>query len=193
MTNERLTALVRKLAEGDTAAAAQVFLIYEPYLRVVVRRQLSSRLRAKLDSTDVVQSVFANALERFRDAGCQFRDPDHLRALLVTMTRNRFIDRLREHRAALDAERSLDAIDADMMPASRQPPPSEIAQAEELWDQLMDKCPPQHRELLRLKREGRPVSEIVQRTGLNDGSIRRILRRLARRLAFRSNSPQQDH
>jgi RNA polymerase sigma-70 factor (ECF subfamily) len=188
MTDERLSTLVRKLANGDAAAAAQVFLIYEPYLRVVVRRQLSSRLRSKLDSMDVVQSVFANALERFREAGWQFRDPDHLRALLVTMTRNRFIDRVREHRAALDAERSLDAMDADMMPASRQPPPSEVAQAEDLWNQLMAKCPPQHHELLRLKREGRPVAEIVHRTGLNDGSIRRILRQLARRFAFDSDS-----
>lgn len=185
MKADPLDKLLDKLSRGDTAAAEQVFLTYEPYLRVVVRRQLSPQLRAKFDSVDVVQSVWADVLDRFREAGWRFRDADHLRAFLVKMTRNRFIDRFRELQATVRREQPLDAIDPDAMPASRQPRPSEVAQADDLWEQLLAICPPKHHELLRLKRDGRPLKEIVARTGLHEGSIRRILRELAGRLAFR--------
>ncbi len=69
------------------------------------------------------------------------------------------------------------------MPPSDQPRPSEVAQADELWEMMMSLCPPAHRELLHLKRQGLPLKEIAARTGLHEGSIRRILYDLARRLA----------
>ena len=40
-----LEALLEKLCQGDEAAAEQVFLAYEPYLRKVVRRQLPASAR----------------------------------------------------------------------------------------------------------------------------------------------------
>jgi RNA polymerase sigma factor (sigma-70 family) len=181
-----LEALVARLSQGDTAAAEQVFLAYEPYLRLVVRRQLSPGLRAKFDSLDVVQSVWADVLDGFRQAGWRFTDANHLRAFLVKATRNRFIDRLRQHRRALEHEQSLSAADAEGGPASRQPRPSEIAQADELWQQMLALCPPAHRELLHLKRQGLPLAEIAARTGLHESSVRRILYDLARQLAEKS-------
>jgi RNA polymerase sigma-70 factor (ECF subfamily) len=48
-----------------------------------------------------------------------------------------------------------------------------------LWKQ----CPPAHREILVLKRQGFLLAEIAARTGLHEGSIRRILYDLARRMA----------
>ncbi|HME92419.1 MAG TPA: hypothetical protein VKE49_13400, partial [Myxococcaceae bacterium] len=90
--------MLDKLCTGDVAAAEQVFLAYEPYLRMVVRRQLSARMRAKFDSVDVVQSIWADVLRGFRDADWRFKDEAHLKAFLVKATRNRFLDRLRQHR-----------------------------------------------------------------------------------------------
>jgi hypothetical protein len=41
-----------------------------------------------------------------------------------------------------------------------------------------------------MKRQGLSLGEIVARTGLHDGSVRRIIRTLARKLAFgRSAQP----
>ena len=46
MNAEPLDDLLEKLCGGDPRAAEQVFLAYEPYLRLLVRRQLSAALRA---------------------------------------------------------------------------------------------------------------------------------------------------
>src|SRR6185503_13784456 len=91
MTGEdTLQGLLDRLGAGDDAVAEEVFRAYEPYLRKVVRRQLPPRLRAKFDSLDVVQSVWADLLTGFREAGWRFPSVGHLRAFLVKVTRNRF-------------------------------------------------------------------------------------------------------
>ena len=40
MTIKPLDSLLEKLCSGDPAAAEQVFLAFEPYLRMVVRKKL---------------------------------------------------------------------------------------------------------------------------------------------------------
>jgi RNA polymerase sigma factor (sigma-70 family) len=183
MSTDPLDALLEKLCSGDDAAAAQVFTACEPYLRMVVRRQLPPRLRAKFDSTDIVQSVWADVLDGFRDAGWRFSDAAHLRAFLVKATRNRFIDRLRKHQPAVDREEPLARCCPEGVPAADEPRPSEVAQADELWEKMLALCPPAHHDLLRLKRQGCSLDEIAAQTGLHPSSVRRILYDLARRLA----------
>jgi RNA polymerase sigma-70 factor (ECF subfamily) len=188
MDADPLEALLEKLCSGDDGAAEQVFLAYEPYLRMVVRRLLPTRLRAKFDSVDIVQSVWADVLHGFRHSDWRFSNTAQLRAFLVKVTRNRFIDRVRRHRAASEREQSLDAMGADRQSRATDPRPSEIAQADELWRELVLLCPPAHRDLLQLKREGFSLAEIAERTGLHESSVRRILYDLARRLAARRQS-----
>jgi RNA polymerase sigma-70 factor (ECF subfamily) len=184
MSADPLEALLVKLSGGDEAAIAQVFLAFEPYLRKVVRRQLPPHLRAKFDSVDVVQSAWADVLQGFRQAGWRFADTAHLRAFLVKVTRNRFIDRYRQHHTPLEREERLPEADLDGLPARDQSRPSEVAQADDLWQRMLALCPVEHREVLRLKRQGLPLAEIGARTGLHPDSVRRVLRNLARQLAF---------
>lgn len=177
-----LEALLEKLHQGDLGAAEQVFRTYEPYLRLVVRRQLTTALRSKFDSIDIVQSVWVDLLKGFREAGWRFADASQLRGFLVKATRNRFIDRLRQHRRALEHERPLSATPGLEPGPADQEGPTSLARAKELWDRLVQQCPPEHREILNLKREGFTPTEIAQRTGLHPGSVRRILYDLARRM-----------
>jgi RNA polymerase sigma factor (sigma-70 family) len=176
--------LLDKLREGDEAAAEQLFRAYEPYLRVVVRRKLSAALRAKFDSADVVQSVWADLLHRFRQSRYSFPDPEHFRAFLVKATQNRFFDHLRRHVNELAQGQPLHEHGADV-PASPEPDPSEVLQADELWQRMLSLCSPVQAEALRLRREGFPAAEIAARTGLHEGSVRRIFVDLAQRLAAR--------
>jgi RNA polymerase sigma-70 factor (ECF subfamily) len=188
MIGEPLEALLDRLAHGDLAAAEQVFIAYEPYLRKVVRRSLSSRLRTKFDSVDVVQSVWVDVLRGLRKSGRRFTDVDHLRAFLVLVTRHRLSDRLRHYHTALEREETLLGSDMAGLPPSSEPQPSQVAQADDLWAKMLALCPPAHHELLRLKREGLPLTDIAARTGMHRDSIRRIFRTLARQLALDQNS-----
>jgi RNA polymerase sigma-70 factor (ECF subfamily) len=190
MSANLLDDLLSRLSRGDTDAAEQVFRAYEPYLRTIVRRQLSAALRAKFDSIDVVQSVWADVVKGLRDAAWEFLDTSRLRAFLIKMTRNRFLDRVRQHRRALDREQPLAEGTATDLPAPSCAQPSEVASARELWEQMLALCPPSHHDILRLKRQGLSLEEIAAQTGYHPSSIRRILYDLARRLsAQRSSSP----
>ena len=55
--SDPLDTLLVKLTDGDSRAAEQVFLAYEPYLRMVVRRHLSPGLRAMSDKAAASRSV----------------------------------------------------------------------------------------------------------------------------------------
>jgi RNA polymerase sigma factor (sigma-70 family) len=180
---DALDLLLERLARGEMDAAGQVYLAFEPVLRVMVRRQLTPRMRAKFDSTDVVQSAWADALQGFRERGWRFSDRDHLRAYLSRVTYNHFVNHCRRHKLVVRYEQSLASDEQPGLPASPQPRPSELAQANELWDLLLRLCPPAHRKLLELKRHGFALAEIAYKTGLHERSVRRILYELARRTA----------
>src|SRR5712671_5535400 len=182
--NEPLDNLLGQLCSGDMAAAERVFLAYEPYLRKAVCRHLPAPLRAKFDADDILQSVWADALRGFREAGCRFTDADHLRGFLYVATRNRLIDRIRQHEKAAGREEPIGVGDGQHFLPSAKPRPSELAQAGDLWERIVARCPPEHRPILGLKRDGYSLAEIAERTGLHPDSIRRILRTLARELAF---------
>ena len=190
MTVNSLDTLLDQLKQGDAAAAEQVFRTYAPYLRMVVRRQLSRGLRAKFDSMDVVQSVWADLLSGFRDRRWEFSDANHLRAFLVKVTQNRFLDRVRQHSPSLEREQPLPADGIDALAGSPTERPSQLAQAGELWDQIVADCTPTHREVLTLKRQGFSLDEIAQQTGFHKSSVRRILYEMAARFAPQSSGTE---
>lgn len=175
--------LLDKLNGGDDSAAERAFLQYEPYLRKVVRRLLPATLRSKFDSVDVVQSVYGDVLTAFRDGGMRFGTVAQLRAFLVRATRNRFIDRVRQHQTAVRLEKPLGDAPGERLLSSARPRPSESAEAEELWERLLALCPTEHHELLRLRRRGASSHEVAAEVGMHEGSVRRVLRELSVRLA----------
>jgi RNA polymerase sigma factor (sigma-70 family) len=183
MTADPLEALLEELPGGDPRVVEQIFVNIAPGLRAMVRRRFPQALRAKLDSEDVVLSVWTDVLDGLRNGRWSFRDAAHLRAFLNTAARNRLVDRQRQHRAALERERLLSHDDRDALAVAGGAGPSATVRADDLWQQLLALCPPAHHELLRLKRQGLPLSEIAERTGLHPSSVRRILYDLARQLA----------
>ena len=187
MSNETLVAASERMAAGDDAATEAIIRAYEPYLRMVVRRQLtaSSRVRARFDSHDVVQSVWAETLQKVREgrADWRFADEGRLRSFLVRLTRNRLVDFYRRHRVSLAREQPIGSAAAHRLAAPRGDRPSEQLQAEELWSRLLSACKPSHRELLQMKALGATLAEIAERTGFHEGSVRRILSDLSTRVA----------
>jgi RNA polymerase sigma factor (sigma-70 family) len=184
MSDESLDLWIGRLKDGDVEAVERVFLAYEPYIRIAVRRRLSSRLRSKVDSGDIVQSVFADMVRGVRDGGWYFAGRPQLLAFLQKVARRRLADRYQKHGSALEREHSLDDTPSQSLPSATEPRPSQEAQGREFWESVLRACPPAHHEVVRLRMNGFRMGEIASRTGLHEGSVRRILYELARRLSI---------
>lgn len=180
--SERLDQLVERLAKGDQSVAEDLYTEIAPYLRLVVRRNLPRRLRAKFDSVDIVQSVWADFIDGLQRGRWQFEGAAQLRAFLVKSARNRLIDRVRQFRVAAEHERPLSGAVARR--EGREPRPSQNAQANDLWERMFAVCPVEHREVLQMKTAGAPLGAIAAQTGLHVDSVRRILRQIARQVSL---------
>jgi RNA polymerase sigma-70 factor (ECF subfamily) len=183
MTRDSVEELLEQIGRGEAEALGELFTTYAPYLRAVVRGRLSADLRSKFDSVDVVQSVWVQVLDRLRADGWRVNDEDHLRALLVTIARRRLASRARRCTLAAEADFPADCWPA--VPDARHGTPSETVRADDLWARMLALVPAEHHPVLQLRRDGLPLAEIADRTGMHEGSVRRILRRLARELALR--------
>jgi RNA polymerase sigma factor (sigma-70 family) len=182
MSTDHLDQLLAGLNSGDSAAAEQLLRTYEPYLRILVRRELRSELRAKFDSSDVLQSVWANLLEGIQGRGWHFADRAQLQAFLIRLMKHRIIDLCRKHGPALAREHPLADNALAETVAGDGPRPSEVAQCNELWEKILALCPPHHHELVQMKFKGLTAEEIAAQTGLHPNSVRRILLELAQRV-----------
>ena len=141
-------------------------------------RSFSNHQRAKFDSSDIAQSVWAQFVRRV-GSGWQINTEPELRVLLAVIARRRLATRTRTH--SRPAERANDdSLDRVL---GGQPTASQMVYAQELWTRLLELCPVEHRDVLLLRRDGLPLAEVAARTGLHEGSVRRILRRLFRELA----------
>ena len=188
MTHDTLGELLAQLERGEVAAVGNLVETYAPFLRAVVRTQLSDRLRAKFDSLDVVQSVWVQVVGQLRRDAWRVNDESHLRALLVTIARRRLVTRARRCARRPDDAHAGDAEWAAVEDV-RHDAPDAAATAADLWNRMLALTPPEHRAILTLRREGLPLAEIAARTGLHEGSVRRILRKLARELALEEGDP----
>jgi len=182
MTDDSIETLVDRLRAGDEAAAGELYRAFEPFLRGLVRRRLPSQARARFDSVDVVQSAWASLLDGLREDRWKFTDAAHVRAFLARVVLCRLYDRGRTVLLQAAREEPLAGVGPTL--AAPDPRPSEQVRATAAWEALLAACPPEYQPIVRMRRDGLSCEEIGERMGLHPGSIRRILRQLARRVAF---------
>lgn len=187
-----LDRFIAELNNADVQVAQAALKRYEPFLRMVVRRYLGDTLRSKLDTMDVVQSIWTDLLGAVSRDDWRFHDASQLRAFLARVARNRLIDHQRKHRRAIENDRPIDTIPTAEQPREIGPRASEVVRGRELWERLLAACPPSHREILRLRLEGHTITEIADRRGLHEGSVRRILYGLAKSLRVSDEGASSD-
>ncbi len=177
--------LMRRVREGSQEAAEELFERYGPHIRRVVRRSLNKRLRSQFDSSDFVQAVWATFFTVHVPESID--RPEALIAFLANLARNKVVEAFRQRFQSMkynvNREHSLEgsaAYQVIALPAP-QPTPSQAFLAKEEWDKLLERVPAQHRRILDLVRQGSTHKEIAQELGLNEKTIRRLIRKLALR------------
>jgi RNA polymerase sigma factor (sigma-70 family) len=186
--------LMEKVRQGSPEASRELYDRYGHHILHVVRRRLHSRLRPKFDSLDFVQDVWASffaatkavppASDGAAEAGTRFESPSALAAFLAKVARNKvaeaFRTRLGRTKYNLNRENSLDGSAAFQGKKLRGPDPtgSQVAVAKETYDRLANDQPSHHRRILELLHQGCKHGEIAEKLGVNEKTIRRLVRKL---------------
>ncbi len=175
--------LLEEAQAGSQDAMCELIERYAPHIVRAVRRKLSKAIRAKFDSFDFVQAVWASFFAAPRGFD-RFDRPEELMGYLVTLAHNKVVDeirrRMKTEKYNVNRERSLDDSDLHVARslAAREPSPSEVAVAGELWARLLKGQPEHYRRILELRRAGNTPQQIADQLGLNERTVRRAIQRI---------------
>lgn len=178
--------LTERLKNGSESAFQEILDRFGPYVMRSVRRSLDRRLRTRFDSQDFVQAVWMTVHEH-RDRLAECASPDSLMALLVTIAQRKVRYEFRRHLQAekqnINRERQMQNDSFVLpLPDHSAEHPSQIVIAREQWDLMVDEEPAKYREIMELRCEGLTLDEIADKVGVNERTVRRVIRKLTSKL-----------
>jgi RNA polymerase sigma-70 factor (ECF subfamily) len=185
--DDSFAALMAGLRAGDPDAATAVFQRFTDRLIGLARRHLDSRLRAKADPEDVVQSVYKSFFRRHSAGDFTFSSWDDLWSLLARITLCKCNGRLqywqRQRRdAAREASRGPEALDLLSGVLDSDPTPEEATALAEAVERLLRGLSPEDREAVVLSLQGYSSAEVSEQVSLSERTVRRLLQRVRKRL-----------
>lgn len=183
--------LMGRLRSGEDAAAREVFVRFAARLAGLARRHLDARLAVKVDPEDVVQSAYKSFFLRQRDGELDVGNWDGLWGVLTLITLRKCADRAAYYRAGKrDVHREMaGGTGADSSPAmvelalDREPQPDEAAVLAETVEALFRAIDDSdERAILELSLQGYTATEISEKLGRAERSVRRLRERVRKRL-----------
>jgi RNA polymerase sigma-70 factor (ECF subfamily) len=169
--------LLRHLQAGNQEAASEVYLRFAHRLRALVKSQCSSELAKRVETEDIVQSVFRRFFRRATEGGYQVPPGDELWGIFLVIALNKIRTEENFHRAG--------KRDMRLMANSEQ---SELllkqfadnTQQAALYLQLtvkeaVEKLPALQQQLVELRMQGYSVNEIADQTKRSRRTIERNL------------------
>jgi RNA polymerase sigma-70 factor (ECF subfamily) len=169
MTQEEapLDELLARVRAGDTGAAAELVRRYEINIRVAVRTRLTdAALRRQFDSEDVCQSVLASFFVRVGLGQYDLTSPADLIALLVRMTHNKVVSRVRFHcRERRDVHRTGPDAAGQLERLTGGDDPVRVASGRELLGAVQAEMDDEERAIAGLRAQGCTWAEVAERLG----------------------------
>ena len=193
MDDEDLAGLIVRVKAGDADAIRDLIHRFEGDVRTIVRVRLPQSLRSQFDSMDFVQAVWQSVLTNDGEDLGRFTNARHFRGFLAGVARNKVFEehrrRTRTRKYSLMREEPLYIRRGDRelpreVPAP-DPTPSQDAQAQDRFAQLVAGRSAQEAEVVDLRRRGLTFEEIATQTGLSERSVRRIIEAIRQRMEAR--------
>jgi RNA polymerase sigma-70 factor (ECF subfamily) len=194
--------LFEALRQGNTAAAGEMLLPYQPWLALLARLQLDSQFQGKFDASDIVQQTL---LEACRDLTqfCGQTEPEllaWLRKILAHVLAHEVRRYAGTQQRDVDREVSLEQSLAqssrrlgDLLAASGSSPSRQAARHEQelLLAEVLAQLPGDYREVIILRNlEGLSHEEIAGRMGRSVGAVRMLWVRALERLRKELDRPR---
>jgi RNA polymerase sigma-70 factor, ECF subfamily len=181
--------LMARLRSGEDTAAREVFARFTNRLVGLARSHLDGRLARKVDPEDVVQSAYKSFFVRQRDGDLEIGSWDSLWGLLTVITVRKCADKAEHFRAgkrdmAREANQPADSSPALwQLAVDREPSPDEAMSLAETVEELFRVTDdPDERAILELSLQGFSATEISEKLGRAERSVRRLRERVRKRL-----------
>ncbi len=170
--------LIRLVRAGDQQAAAELVASYESVIRRAVHLRLANaQLGPLLDSMDVAQSVLASFFVRMAAGEYELDNPEQLVKLLATMARNKLAGAARKEKAECrDHRRTRAGAGVDDL-ASTAPGPGQQLAAQELLHEVYRRLSKEELQLVELRNQGRPWTDIARQLQASAVVLRKKLSR----------------
>lgn len=186
---------MNRLQSGEDDAAREVFVKFAARLAGVARNHLDARLAVKIDPEDVVQSAYKSFFVRQREGGLDIGSWDGLWGVLTVIALRKCADRAEYYsteKRDVTREAPGGGTDSTLAPVDfaldREPRPEEGAvlaeTVEELFRRIQD---PDERAILELSLQGYSATEISEKLGRAERSVRRLREQIRKRLERMQN------
>ncbi len=176
--------LIRRVRRGDPSAAEELVREYEPEIRREVRLRLTDpSLRQTVDSMDICQSVWCNFFVRISLGQFDLVRPEQFVRLLITIARNKVIDRHRREQARGGRKVQLPSnAQSGSEPADDASGPSTIVAGRELVDQVRARMSDDEGEIANRRQDGQSWEEVAVAMGCTADAARKRLSRAVGRI-----------
>lgn len=177
--------LLDQFREGEKEAAARLHQRYASRLRRLVSNQISPDLSRRLETEDVVQSVFRTFFRRVGEGQYEVPDGEDLWKLFLVIALNKVRAQGNYHRAArrnVGAEVRGEKA-AHLLERVRASDDGAQAHLEVVISDLLDQLPPTHRRIVELRMAGFGVGEIAEQIQRSRRTTERVLQQIRNRLA----------
>ena len=168
---------VVSLTDDYEARAVEQFM--DRLIRLA-QSKLPDRLNRRVDPEDIVQSVFSSFFHRNQNQQFDIGSSNDLWRLLAAMTYRKTMKAIEYHsRRRRDFTREADhAQRSGQAPApiqSDDPTASAIVVMTELLEQILERMPEEHQQILRLRLEDHSIDEIAKQVCVSTRTVNRAL------------------
>lgn len=175
-----LTDLIQRARRGDQEAATLLVRQLEPELRRMVRVRLTDpRLRRVMDTGDICQSVLANFFVRVMAGEFDLGKPEQLLNLVLTMARNKLLDKARRQQAGKRDQRRIEVNAEAALNGLRgaEPEPGRVVEWQDLLAKVKSLLDDEERHLANQRALGKDWPEIAAELGARPDALRKKLTR----------------
>ena len=177
--------LVRRLKGGEEDAATALYVRYAKRLHRLAKYQTSDELSYRVNSDEIVQTVFRTFFRRASQGQYAVDDEDSLWKLLLVIALNK-IRKLSDfhHAQKRDMRRTSTCEPGFFDSKSRQRSGDEVAHSvlKLTIDELLSDLPDSHKEIIQLRIDGNSLPEISYKSGRAKRTAERVLQEFRRRL-----------
>jgi RNA polymerase sigma-70 factor (ECF subfamily) len=162
---EEFRSFVERFRAGDASAAEELVRHYEPIIRREIRfRMIDSRLTRIYDSVDFSQAVMASFF--LRSADFEFKEPQDLVRLLITMARNKMATSARKLFSQKREGNRQEVGDAMLEQiADDRDTPSKVVGMLEMVAEAKKRLSPEERLLVEFRNQGKSWEDIANEIG----------------------------